>query len=380
MYTTLEEEERAQQSSAPEQTERSGIALEIESKDEEEKVPNVKTRVKFDELTISNAEKEYELTIPISRDWVKKVKTRTEGFKYAMLFKYDNDTYKLLYDWETRRTKDLDKLKQSVSEKAKKKLESERKYQEFEVTIIPKWGKELEDYNFDREKTASRNADHVVDMVEHLQNVKIDPDQSIMLIQGTEYIFDPDSVEILDPVFSFCSESQGLFVNIAIYRIDRVQVSGLTFGMWVFTSNMFGKATDTWRKDLNYVERYGVEKYCVARGLAGLSTKEKRFKLEKPHKLFKKFAHVLKTAIPNDSEEWARLEEFNSRKSFYGKDLASLFGRGPRYSDLDLLAQKLDTLGVGNDEGIDDDDLLALKLDLDELEKATRICTPASAD
>jgi len=354
-------------------SERTGVSLDVESKNEEtkQKVGQVRTRVNSQQFEILSVNSDFKVRVPITKILMDSVVKGTESSSYTLQFSWDGSLYTLSYDRSTQRSKDFSKLRAQMIRETKQNDEYEDHYEEFEVSVIPEWGKEFEDYSFDRETTSSRNAAHMLDMVEYIQRVKINPKRSIIVIEGKKYIFEPDTVEKLPTVFSFCSESQGLFVNIACYRIDRVRVSKVTFGMWVFMSNMFGKATDSWKEDLAFVESWGVRKFCVTRGLL-VSSLGKKVKLKTPNKKYKDFTNGLTNSQENHSKEHPSLSTLYVRKSFKGKDLNALFSmNNPRYSNLDGISKKVEDFQFGFDfeEEESDEDLHRLKLDLDDLSK-----------
>jgi len=359
-------------------SEKTGISLEVEEKSEEckQKIGQVSTQVDshhFEITSVTSVDEAFKIRIPVTKCFMESLVKGNEGLIYTLEFTWDGKSYKLKYERSTRRSKDFLKLQRGMVSEKKLDEEEEVDYEEFEVSVIPEWGKEFEDYSFDREKTSSRNAAHMLDMVEYIQTVTIDTSRSIINIEGKKYIFDPNTVEKLPTVFSFCSESQGLFMNIACYRIDRVRVSKVTFGMWVFMSNMFGKATDSWKEDLAFVERWGVRKFCVVRGLL-VSSLGKKVKLKKPNKRYAEFIRMLSNSQENHSKKYPALSTLYVRKSFKGKDLDALFSMDiPRYSNLDSITRKVEDFQFGFDfddeEEESDEDLHKLRLDLDDLSK-----------
>jgi len=354
-------------------SEKTGVSLEVESKNEKIKhtVGQVTTKVKSQEFVIKSVNGIFKVKIPITKPLMDSMVRATESSSYTSKFSWDGSLYTLSYDRSTKRSRDFSRLQEVLTRETKQEEENEAEFEEFEVSVIPEWGKEFEDYSFDRETTSSRNAAHMLDMVEYIQRVKIDRKRSMIVIEGKKYIFEPETVEKLPTVFSFCSESQGLFMNIACYRIDRVRVSKVTFGMWVFVSNMFGKATDSWKEDLAFVERWGVRKFCVSRGLL-VSSLGKKVKLKTPNNRYNDFTKGLSNSTKNHSKDYPSLSTLYVKKSFKGKDLDALFALHiPRYSDLDSISKKVEDFQFGFDlmDEESDEELHKLKLDLDALSK-----------
>merc|ERR1719204_2282330 len=116
-------------------------------------------------------------SFPINRRLIKTFVLKTEGYSYTLAFRDNNGRdFKLLYEWESRRAKDLTEMQETPASPS-----LSRGFQSFEVSVVPKWGSVVEDYTFDPEQTASRNAVHIIDMVEHIQRIQVDSELSIML-------------------------------------------------------------------------------------------------------------------------------------------------------------------------------------------------------